>query len=59
MQQRRPEKITNSDQELPYKQKDVEQAFITSENEEKPLIKTLKRNNFPEKRLQEGNPAKK
>ena len=24
-------KVTNSDQELPYKQKDVEQAFITSE----------------------------
>ena len=23
-------KVTNSDQELPYKQKDVEQAFITS-----------------------------
>ena len=26
-------KVTNSDQELPYKQKDVEQAFITSERD--------------------------
>ena len=28
-------KVTNSDQELPYKQKDVEQAFITSEKKKK------------------------
>lgn len=40
-------KVTNSDQELSYKQKDVEQAFITSEKKQ-----------FSEK-VQEGNPAKK
>ena len=28
-------KVTNSDQELSYKQKDVEQAFITSEKKKK------------------------
>ena len=50
-------KVTNSDQELPYKQKDVEQAFITSEKK-KNSHKKLKRNNFP-KKFREGNPAKK
>lgn len=48
-------KVTNSDQELPYKQKDVEQAFITSEKK-KTLIKAEKKQ-FSEK-VQEGNPAK-
>ena len=44
-------KVTNSDQELPYKQKDVEQAFITSEKK--------KRNNFPKKFRREILPKKK
>lgn len=51
-------KVTNSDQELPYKQKDVEQAFITSEKK-KTLIKKLKRNNFPKKFRREILPKKK
>lgn len=51
-------KVTNSDQELPYKQKDVEQAFITSEKR-KTLIKKLKRNNFPKKFRREILPKKK
>ena len=50
-------KVTNSDQELPYKQKDVEQAFITSEKK-KTLIKKLKRNNFPKKFRREILPKK-
>ena len=37
-------KVTNSDQELPYKQKDVEQAFITSEKK-KNSHKTVLREN--------------
>lgn len=51
-------KVTNSDQELPYKQKNVEQAFITSEKK-KTLIKKLKRNNFPKKFRREILPKKK
>ena len=51
-------KVTNSDQELHYKQKDVEQAFITSEKK-KTLIKKLKRNNFPKKFRREILPKKK
>ena len=51
-------KVTNSDQELPYKQKDVEQAFITSEKK-KNSHKKLKRNNFPKKFRREILPKKK
>lgn len=50
-------KVTNSDQELPYKQKDVEQAFITSERK-KNSHKKAEKKQFSEK-VQEGNPAKK
>ena len=50
-------KVTNSDQELPYKQKDVEQAFITSEKK-KNSHKKAEKKQFSEK-VQEGNPAKK
>lgn len=49
-------KVTNSDQELPYKQKDVEQAFITSEKK-KNSHKKAEKKQFSEK-VQEGNPAK-
>ena len=48
---------TNSDQELSYKQKDVEQAFITSEKK-KNSHKKAEKKQFSEK-VQEGNPAKK
>ena len=48
-------KVTNSDQELPYKQKDVEQAFITSEKKKN----SHKRNNFPKKFRREILPKKK
>ena len=51
-------KVTNSDQELSYKQKDVEQAFITSEKK-KNSQKKLKRNNFPKKFRREILPKKK
>ena len=51
-------KVTNSDQELPYKQKDVEQAFITSEKKKNSHKKAEKKTIF-RKKLQEGNPAKK
>lgn len=50
-------KVTNSDQELPYKQKNVEQAFITSEKK-KNSHKKAEKKQFSEK-VQEGNPAKK
>ena len=50
-------KVTNSDQELPYKQKDVEQAFITSEKK-KNSHKKAEKKQFSEK-IQEGNPDKK
>ena len=50
-------KVTNSDQELPYKQKDVEQAFITSEKK-KNSHKKAEKKQLSEK-VQEGNPAKK
>ena len=50
-------KVTNSDQELSYKQKDVEQAFITSEKK-KNFHKKAEKKQFSEK-VQEGNPAKK
>ena len=50
-------KVTKSDQELPYKQKDVEQAFITSEKK-KNSHKKAEKKQFSEK-VQEGNPAKK
>ena len=50
-------KVTNSDQELSYKQKDVEQAFITSEKK-KNSHKKVEKKQFSEK-VQEGNPAKK
>lgn len=50
-------KVTNSDQELSYKQKDVEQAFITSEKK-KNSHKKAEKKQFSEK-VQEGNPAKK
>lgn len=50
-------KVTNSDQELPYKQKDIEQAFITSEKK-KNSHKKAEKKQFSEK-VQEGNPAKK
>ena len=49
-------KVTNSDQELSYKQKDVEQAFITSEKK-KNSHKKAEKKQFSEK-VQEGNPAK-
>ncbi len=51
-------KVTNSDQELPYKQKDVEQAFITSEKK-KNSHKKAERNNFPKKFRREILPKKK
>ena len=41
-------KVTNSDQELPYKQKDVEQAFITSEKK-KNSHKKAEKKQFSEK----------
>ena len=47
-------KVTNSDQELPYKQKDVELL-----KRRKTLIKKLKRNNFPKKFRREILPKKK
>ena len=50
-------KVTNSNQELSYKQKDVEQAFITSEKK-KNSHKKAEKKQFSEK-VQEGNPAKK
>ena len=50
-------KVTNSDQELSYKQKDVEQAFITSEKK-KNSHKKVEKKQFSEK-VQKGNPAKK
>ena len=46
-------KVTNSDQELSYKQKDVEQAFITSEKK-KNSHKKAEKKQFSEK-VQEGN----
>lgn len=52
-------KVTNSDQELSYKQKDVEQAFITSEKKKNSHKKKLKRNNFPKKFRREILPKKK
>ena len=39
-------KVTNSDQELPYKQKDVEQAFITSEKKKNSHKKAEKKTIF-------------
>ena len=50
-------KVTNSDQELSYKQKNVEQAFITSEKK-KNFHKKAEKKQFSEK-VQEGNPAQK
>ena len=51
-------KVTNSDQELSYKQKDVEQAFITSEKKKNSHKKKVEKKQFSEK-VQKGNPAKK
>lgn len=51
-------KVTNSDQELPYKQKDVEQAFITSEKK-KNSHKKAEKKQFPKKFRREILPKKK
>lgn len=51
-------KVTNSDQELSYKQKDVEQAFITSEKK-KNSHKKVEKKQFPKKFRREILPKKK
>lgn len=50
-------KVTNSDQELPYKQKDVEQAFITSEKK-KNSHKKAEKKQFSEKVQEEILPKR-
>ena len=49
-------KVTNSDQELSYKQKSVEQAFVTSEKKKSHKGTGKKKSSG---KVQEGNPAKK